>query len=290
MSTAPDPLALGQSLAATMPPVTGGSAAPAATPPPPPAAESAPADAAPLSPEVDSGGRPFDPARHVPKKNPKTGRWMPRSPGRSGRLGSASSPSSSSAQSAHGGTPPAEPSPSAPTASYIPTDIPEQPASAAAPGAGAPAAPALPVDPVASPEAVAEVYCRGLYSTFGTLTGAPEEAEPTAKEHANLSATLAAYIAARGWQTRGGWAVLLEILGYLFRTGAKPRTRERVAVWWSKLRAPKQAAPRPVAPAAPASPANPAPAAAAPSVGSPEVIASPASLSAELSALAKFTR
>lgn len=279
-TAAPDPAALGASMSQTMPPVTG-AAAPAAS-----AASSIPPapEATPI-PGVTRDGRgvPFDPAKHL-KLSRKSGLWVPKSPGRFGVGGAKRPPPPSSppqpAKSAQGTEadlfssssvpPPSPASGSGSTspgggASYIPpeSDLPPPPADKSAAGAGAAKPQADPADaePVAGADDVAEVACDLLAEGLGILTGAPEEAEPTAREGLRLRKVLGAYLDSKGIKTRGLGAVLLAFGAWMLRTVKKPKTREWArAQFRPKARPEKRVSPDPE-PATTATP-EPAPAAA----------------------------
>ncbi len=249
-SVAPDPAALGASMAQTMPPVTGATATPA------PSAETPPAPpAAPASSEVDAKGRPFDPTKFLVNREtgrPKIdarGNYIPKSPGRYGRNGekrprpqppgqaattapelfaTPDAASQSSASSSASAAPSLPSSLGGGAGSYIPpeSELPPPPSSTqSAPGASsAPKIEAAP-EPEAGADDVAEVACDLLAEALGHMTGAPEEAEPSAKERARLNNVLGAYLRSKGIQTRGLGAVVLAFFAWLLRTAKKPKTR-----------------------------------------------------------------
>jgi hypothetical protein len=266
-SLAPDPAALGESMAHTMPLITG-----ADTPPPPssepvpaaptPEAVSAPSApaasaAAPASVEVDAAGRPFDPAKHLRKKSVRTGLWLPKSPGRwhapgkgapkSPRPPSASpsspnaaatasqpdlfgAPASSGSPSASASSPGASPGSPAGAGSYLPPEeeLPPPPAAEPTAASAGTSEPGSQHEPVGGADDVAAVAVDLLSEGVGLVTGAPDEAEPSAKEGARLRSVLGAYLRSKGVETRGLWAVGLAFLAWLLRTSKKPKTREWV--------------------------------------------------------------
>jgi hypothetical protein len=288
-TAAPDPAALGASMAQTMPPVTG-APAPAAPPAAANAETGAPA-AAPASPEVDAKGRPFDPAKFLPKKN-KAGLWMPKSPGRFGGtkrpeslppaqsqpepdlFQSAASTRSRSSSASSPASSPGSPSGGVGSGSYIPpeTDLPPPPSSTqSTPGAGKAEAPPA-AEPVGGADDVAAVAVDLLSEGVGLLTGAPEEAEPSTKEGARLRDVLGAYLRSKGVETRGVWAVVLAFAAWFVRTAKKPKTRAWVKDQVNRRGQVIDIEPRQPSPAAPAPAAAPEPApssAAAPGRGVP---------------------
>ncbi len=259
-ANAPDPTALGASMASTMPEVTGAGPSAGAAPTPAPAAPAL--AAAPASPEVDAKGRPFDPAKFLPRKD-RRGLWIPKSPGRFGRNGEkrpqpgqAPSPHPTSRQSElFGAASPSSPasagaSPSSGVSgggaagSYIPPEEPEP-----TPGAAEADAQAAEPEPEMGADDVAEVGCWLLYGVTGFWTGAPEEAEPPAKEHTRLRAVFAAYLKSKGIETRGFVAVALAFLGYGLRVFSKPKSREWAHARFGAGR--RKTEPRPVTPEPP---------------------------------------
>ena len=292
-TAAPDPAALGASMAQTMPPVTGAPAPAPAAPPAAANAETGAPAAAPASPEVDANGRPFDPARFLtdratgrPKLNAQ-GLYIPRSPGRYGGKrrpeslppaqsqtepdlfqSAASSRSRSSAPASSPG------SQAGGVGSYIPpeTELPPPPSSTqSTPGAGK-AEPPPAAEPVGGADDVAAVAVDLLSEGVGLLTGAPEEAEPSTKEGARLRDVLGAYLRSKGVETRGVWAVVLAFAAWFVRTAKKPKTRAWVKDQVNRRGQVIDIEPRQPAPAAPAPAAAPDPApstAAAPGRGVP---------------------
>jgi hypothetical protein len=226
-----------------------------------PLALPAPAAKAPLpAPEpnapTDRNGNPFRRGFHrenadgTPFRN-KHGFFMPRG-GRKPAAAPVSLPATAS-------EPPAPtPTPSAPeSAAESPWTAAER-ASAAAP-ASDPTAPAADQPKPATDAAdhcadAAEAVTHALYLVVGAVTGAPDEANPAASEHANLCRSVAAYVRSTGW--RGGplAGAVLAVSAYLLRTLRKPKSAEQVEAWMRSLRkpAPKNVTPMPQPAPAPA--------------------------------------
>lgn len=243
-------------------------AAPAAPPPPPPGPPvpwdgvSAPVPGV----STDAAGVPFDEARHLPRTNARTRRWMPRPPrGVAKRRANAAPAGSSPANGAS--TPAAEVvapptiAPGAPapwtaeehaTAAEGGGAIPPAPGSPEALAQGGAAAPLDPAtDAQSSPEANAEVACEVLYTATGLATGVPKEARPSPAEHAAMRRATAAYFTARGWTAVGGWAILIMVVAYLLRVFQKEGSQAKLSAWWDSLTATKGAPPAPPAPPRP---------------------------------------
>jgi hypothetical protein len=208
----------------------------------------------------DGGGTLFDPSRHKvrPDGTPfvnRFGRYMPRG-GRRRADAPAPATASSSLQGAEAGTvtakPPGDllsialPLPSAPSASAPAPDLPGAQAAWSEEERAA-AARAVPLLPQASadvdagagagaatqggagavrPEAVAELYARVTYSVVGLVSGERAEARPSAAEHRNLVEVTAAYVKAKGWETSGGWGLLVVWTAYLLGVAEKPKSLE----------------------------------------------------------------
>lgn len=199
-------------------PSQGATAAPAGTP----AGEAGSIPApAPASGEVDSAGVVFDPARHIHKKNPHHGRWMPRKPKRV-----ATSTGAATGAAAAGSAPP--------PASFIPAEEPP-----AAPPAGEPeAAPAPRLEPGPDHSSdAAEVVCRAMQFGLGLAFDAPEACTPTATEHRHMVEATAAYIRAKGWQTAAGLGLFLMFAAWLLKVLQQPKPREKIRSWFIDGRA-----------------------------------------------------
>ncbi|EIQ00198.1 hypothetical protein OpiT1DRAFT_04740 [Opitutaceae bacterium TAV1] len=234
-------------IAADAPPVTAPpapeSARPADTVTPgvtPPAAD------APKPGNLDAKNVPFDPARHTGKKHPKTGCWMPRSPGRGGSRQSTPSTSPSSAT-------PTDAPPSPPASESPWSD--EERAAAASPSPASPEAGKngengtengtgnAPV--TADANAGADLACRGLAAVVGRVTGAPEEAASATPEYKAMRDAARSYFSFRGWVAAGAIGLTVTVLAWLLSVSDKPKT----SAWLAELLNRKKA-PRPVAPSA----------------------------------------
>lgn len=210
---------------------------------PTPAPESAPAPASPDSASpgtTDAKGTPFDPARHVPRLHPRTGRWMPRG----GRKPGVTPPAS---------PPPGESPAGAPAPSYIPEEEPPPPANEDA-KAGESATPA-----VDHSDDAGEVVCSSIEVIAGIVFDAPEDCTPAPAEHKNMVRAVAAYIRAKGWQATAGVGILLMFGAYLLRVLRKPKPNATVRRWVGLDKAAEKARDVTPADARPAAPHSPAP-------------------------------
>lgn len=172
---------------------------------------------APTSAEVDSRGVPFDPARHLPRKHPIGGQWMPKG-GRKPKVAKpAPSPTPEAAR------------PAAPVESFIPADVPaaEKPAEATA----AERAPEAHAEIVDHSEDAAEVVCRAAQFGAGMVLDAPEDVTPAPAEHKSMTKATAAYIRTKGWQATAGVALFLVFAAWILRIANKPRPREKIRGW-----------------------------------------------------------
>ena len=231
----------------------------------PPAALTSPA----VDVETDSAGVPFDAARHLSKKHPATGRWMPRG-GRKPKSAAPASPASSSASTSS--PPPASsgvsPASSTPPADDIPdvapSDAPADAADNAGPGDAAPDdQPAGPVrDAALSPKRAGELAARALYKVAGDLSGDRKRAVAKGEEHESIKQTFAAYFEFRGLKLVGGLALAATIIAYLLTDDRSDGIGARVRDWLSKRRAgrssPASSSVIDIDPAAPSAP-RPAP-------------------------------
>lgn len=212
-----------------------------------------PAGASPVAPGTLAKGVPFDPARHIPRTNPKTGAWMPKG----GRKPKTAAPSSGSTSSPPAPTEPAtsansSPSPAGSPGASVKIDdlIPLADAPKPAPAPGAPAQPPQPgpapipdVGPSDAPagngtpapgaapapgrdvnmghEAAGELAARVVYSVTGAVTGNHKAATATGDEHKNIKSAFAAFFAHRGVAFVGGVALVLVIVAYALGEGRK---------------------------------------------------------------------
>lgn len=169
---------------------------------------------APTSAEVDSRGVPFDPARHLPRKHPIGGQWMPKG-GRKPKVAKpAPAPTPEAARQA------------SPVESFIPPDVPpaEQPAAAER-------APDAHAEIVDHSEDAAEVVCRAAQFGAGIVLDAPEDVTPAPAEHKSMTKATAAYIRTKGWQATAGVALFLVFAAWILRVVNKPRPREKIRGW-----------------------------------------------------------
>lgn len=225
-----------------------------------------PSAASPIAPGTpDDHGTPFDPVRHIPKKHPKTGRWMPKG-GRKVNPPAAASATTEPTKQTAPANQSTEPTPTpAPVTQggATPTLDAIERASAADPSetAGQKAVDGKAVL-VENVDQQADTLWRGLYNLVGTTTGAPEEAMRSGAAHVSNRDVLAAWMRESGVRITGKWALVISILSYFSETANKPKTAEKVSGWKAKLFSmgkKKQPAPSQETPAA--APETPAPAA-----------------------------
>lgn len=211
----------------------------------------------------DRNGVPFDPSRHISKKHPVTGRWMPRG----GRKPKIVLPSSSSTSSPPVGTDldtkaPSMPSPPSPADS--PAEIPAPaPSFADIERAAGPAAP--PVNPSAAPDEnpapgatfeivesaddIAEIVSMGIYNLAGFVFDAPDEWALSGTEHGRARKAIAAYVRSKGGTISAGKSLVLLAVAYTLRGLSKPKSRIKAREWTAKIRAALFAKKAPSAPA-----------------------------------------
>ncbi|MBW7895163.1 MAG: hypothetical protein H3C27_08615 [Opitutaceae bacterium] len=159
------------------------------------------------SAETDSRGTPFDPAKHLRKKHPSSGVWMPK-----------------------GGRKPKAAAGAASAGSFIPSEVPPEPAPSE-PETKAPSANAEVVDHA---DDAAEVVCRAAQFTAGIALDAPEDCTPAPAEHANMRRATAGYIRAKGWEASAGVALLLVFAAWLLRIGSKPKPQAKIKGWFQR--------------------------------------------------------
>lgn len=182
--------------------------------------------AAPSNPELDESGCPFDPARHIRKKHPTTGRWMPKG-GRKKRDKAATSPASPSPLTSpeKSASPASMPTPP-PSASFIPKEEPARPvATEPAPDARA--------EVVDHADDAAEVVTRGAQFGAGLVFDDPDAGKISEAEHRNMTKATAAYIRTKGWQASAGVALALVFVAWLLRIVSKPGPQAKVKSWLS---------------------------------------------------------
>jgi len=192
-----------------------------------------------IASEADAAGVPYDPTRHLHRRHPSTGRWMPR--------GGRRPKSSSSAASGAGGV------------SYIPPEVPAPPPSsedAKTPGASSADA-ARSAESEDQADAAGECAARALQFSAGVVFDAPDDCTPAGPEHRGMVRAFAAYIRAKGWQGTAGTAVFLVIAAWLLRVLTKEKPRSTIRGWIDHAKAkaahdvtPADAVPRPISTAA----------------------------------------
>lgn len=215
-------------------------AEPVATPAPAPAVavnrEPEPLAAPNPGAERDGAGVVFDPEKHIRRRHPNSGRWMPKG----GRKKRASTPAPvADGAGAWSDAERAAAKPQAPS----PADSPAPAGSGAQPAAGD----VPPSELVTNADDAAEVTVSGLCAVTGLLTGEPDEARMKGGDHANLSKTVATYYRSRGWHLTGGLALAVALLAYLIRTARQPKTEKKLGNWWTNWKAnrAKRAVPEP---------------------------------------------
>ncbi len=199
---------------------------PTAPAPAPEKTASEPAAAAAVDPnaERDAGGVPFDSARHLPRKHPHSGRWMPKG----GRKPGASSAATSSASSPGASSNVSRPAP----ASFIPAAPPPPPAGevVTTEAAPAPAADAR-AEVVDHSDDAAEVACRAAQFAAGVVLDSPEDCTPPPAEHKHMVKATAAYIRSKGWQATAGIGLALMFGAWLLRVLSRPKPMGKVRGW-----------------------------------------------------------
>jgi hypothetical protein len=178
---------------------------PIATPPP-----TAPTPQTPLSSELDSLKRPFDPAKFRPEKD-AVGRWKNLRGGRK-----------------PGPTAPRPPRPDTPP---TPPPAPANPALNAAPSYVSPDPKPAPVAPGPDKyDLAAEMYCRAFYAAAdGLFAGKGEWAPDDDAEHVGLRQSAAAYMRAKGMEDLPPGPALLIAVGTF---GAKRIQRPNTQTRW----------------------------------------------------------
>lgn len=206
-----------------------------------PVAEKAAAPVVESNVEKDARGVPFDPACHLNKKHPVSGRWMPKG-GRKKKVKGATSdvstsqPSSSEKSAGSGSTttPP-------PSASFIP-DEKSVTGQADATGSKSQPAPDARAEIVDHADDAAEVVTRGAQFGAGLVFDDPDAGKVTDGEHQNMRKATAAYIRTKGWQASAGVALALVFVAWFLRIVNKPGPQAKVKSWLSIGREPAAAA------------------------------------------------
>jgi hypothetical protein len=184
-----------------------------------------PPGASSVPPGTLAKGVPFDPARHIPRTNPKTGAWMPKG----GRKPKTASESSGSTSSQPGSTEPAQPELFTPS-DTSPIDSPAAPSfedieKAAGPVASetpSPAPGAAPSGDATLPaEAAGEIGARAVYAITGAVIGNHKAATASGAEHKNITAVITAYAKHRGWAAVGLVALIGTLVAYLLTDGRR---------------------------------------------------------------------
>lgn len=150
---------------------------------------------------LDDKGHAFDPARHLPRKHPHGGHWLPKG----GRKPRAI---------------PVQPAPS-----FIPDRVPDEKVQAT----DNPAPPAT-ADHAAD---AGEVIARATQLTAGVILDAPKETTASASEHKHMVEATAAYIRAKGWQTAAGVGLILMFAAWLLKVLQQPAPQAKVRSWFS---------------------------------------------------------
>jgi hypothetical protein len=217
----------------------------------------------PTTGELDAKGNSFDASKHLPRKHPHTGRWMPRG-GRKPKLAPAPAVASLDASPA-AETPPSDQQPGQP----IPADTPPASSPEPAPsfadiehaaGKDTPPAPdAKPgnaelvddKDATLSPEDTGELASRALYAVTGAIVGDHKKAAAVGAEHANIKRVAAAYCRHRGFAVVGGLALTFTVLAYFLGDARREAVTEKFKALFARKSAPKPVSAPAVAPSAP---------------------------------------
>lgn len=220
-----------------------------------------PAGASPIAPgTLDRHGVPFDPARHIARQHPTSGRWMPRG----GRKPKAASPFSGSTSSPPESTgadtpPPSPPSPAgSPAASEPAPSFDDIEKAAAEPAKPANAELVDDKDAELSPEGTGEILARAGYAVTGAVIGNHKAATATGAEHANIKRVVGAYCRHRGIVFVGTLALIGTFIAYLLDDLRREVVVERIKAFFRAKPGPRTSTPsapektRETAPAAPA--------------------------------------
>jgi hypothetical protein len=224
-----------------------------------------PESASPIAPGTpDKHGTPFNPAIHIPKMHPRSGRWMPKG-GRTKKPAAIASVTTETTEQTT--TAESQSKETAPPAAPSFDDI-ERAAGPAASDTPAATATVSPSGDAALPaEAAGEIGARAVYAITGAVIGNHKAATASGAEHKNITAVITAYARHRGWAIVGPLALLGTLVAYLLTDGR----REPLTDMFKKLFAGKKKPPvsvaaesepidiTPAAPAAVPSPAESAP-------------------------------
>jgi hypothetical protein len=152
--------------------------------------------------EVDGGGVPFDASKHLPKKHPRSGRWMPRRKPK-GETG---------------------PVPTEETGSVVGTD--EEPVAGPA---GVPSGANSPTDGPDVFTVMADLHCRAFYGV--SVAFLSDEWLASKEEHRTNVDTLAAYYRLTGMSPNSpGFALLAQGVAFAGKRLALPKTQTRLGM------------------------------------------------------------
>lgn len=185
-------------------------------------AGSTPAPASIPTGTLDDKGHAFDPARHLPRKHPHGGHWLPKGGRKPGSVAQAVSK---------------------PADSFIPAKAPPAPTGTGLAERNGQESPENGPALVDHSSDAAEVAVRATQFTAGLVLDAPKECEASPAEHKHMVNATAAYIRSKGWQTAAGVGLLLMFAAWILKVLQQPKPREKVKSWFT----PDE--PRPVAPA-----------------------------------------
>lgn len=198
-------------------------------------AGSTPAPASTVAPgTLDDKGHVFDPLRHLPRKHPHGGHWMPKGGRKPG---------------SHAKSPPR------PVASFIPDKVPAplpDPSAAETNRQESPKNGPAAVDHAAD---AGEVAARAVQLTAGILLKAPKETTASPAEHRHMVEATAAYIRSKNWQAAAGASLLLMFVAWLLKVLQQPGPQATVSGWFEPGEQPRKVTPEqpPQKPAAPGS-------------------------------------
>ena len=199
---------------------------------PPASAGSTPAPAPTVAPgTLDDQGHPFDPARHLPRKHPRGGHWLPK-----------------------GGRTPGSPAKAAaaPMASFIPAKVPSPLPDPSEPEPNGPESPRAASAAVDYSADAGEVAARAVQLSAGIVLKAPKETTASPAEHRHMVEATAAYIRSKNWQAAAGVGLVLMFAAWLLKVLQQPGPQATVSGWLKPE-------PEPARPAPSGTPGRPAP-------------------------------
>lgn len=194
------------------------------------AAGSTPAPAPTVAPgTLDDKGHPFDPARHLPRKNRIGGHWMPR-----------------------GGRKPGSPAKadSRPVESFIPATVPATTLDMSAAEINALDSAKKGTEPLDYSADAGEVASRAVQLTAGIVLKAPKETVASPAEHKHMVEATAAYIRSKNWQAAAGVGLVLMFAAWLLKVLQQPGPQATVSGWLKPEDKPRDVTPTPSRPAA----------------------------------------